>query len=428
MARIIVIADDLTGANATCSLIRKTGLSTASILSLREEAIPKDVDALAIPTNSRAVEPQEAYRRVRAALRVLKSEGVDIYNKRTDSTLRGNLGPEIKACLDELGDGRMAIAVPAYPNTGRVVVKETMLVNGELLVNSDAGHDAKAPVDTSNTTELLTRGFQGSYSVFGLDVVEEGPAAVAGVLRAEQAKGTRMVIFDAFSNDHIQNLAQGTMASGVSYLAVDPGPFTQALTREMLDLEVKLSRILMIVGSVTDITMQQLDVVIQDLDPYVVKVDAYHLIDQAQHEEEIRRAVECALEDGKGSELVLITSSPIGGGERLDLMAVSQEFGLSVDEASAQIADGLAKVGKKVLVSEKEFSGIFVSGGDITVSLCDVSQSVGVEILSEIVPLAAYGRVIGGELDNVRIISKGGMVGDDDTMRYCVQKLRGESV
>lgn len=428
MARIIVIADDLTGANATCSLIRKTGLSTASILSLRQGHIPAEVDALATPTNSRAIEPQAAYQRVREAVSLLKSPEVHIYNKRTDSTLRGNLGPEINAYLDELGDDRMAIAVPAYPNTGRVVVNQTMLVNGELLVNSDAGHDAKAPVDTSNTTELLTRGFAGSHAVYGLDVVEAGASAIARILKEEKAKGTRMVIFDAFSNSHIQNLAEGTLSSGVPYIAVDPGPYTLALTREMLDREVKLSRILMIVGSVTDSTMEQLEAVIKNLDPFVVKVDAYNLIHSGRLEAEISRAVKCALNDGANREIVLLTSSPIGGGRRLDLKAVSQEFGMTVDDASARISEGLARVGKEVLDSEKEFSGIFVSGGDITVSLCEVSESVGVQIESEIVPLAAYGRIIGGGLDGVRIISKGGMVGDRDTMLYCVQKLRGESV
>lgn len=427
MARIIVIADDLTGANATCSLIRKTGLSTASILSLKEGRIPAEVDALATPTNSRAIEPEAAYQRVREAVSILKSAEVVIYNKRTDSTLRGNLGPEISAYLDELGNDRMAIAVPAYPNTGRVVVNETMLVNGELLVNSDAGHDAKAPINTSNTTELLTRGFTGSHAVYGLDVVEEGPKAIARILKQEKAKGTRLVIFDAYSNGHIQNLAQGTLMSSVAYIAVDPGPYTLALTREMLDREVKLSRILMIVGSVTDSTLEQLEVVIKNLDPFVVQVDAYNLIHSEKLEAEISRAVECAVNDGKASEVVLLTSSPIGGRRRLDLKAVSREFDMSVDDASTRISEGLARIGKEVLNSEKEFAGIFVSGGDITVSLCEVSASMGIEIRSEIVPLAAYGRILGGELDGVRIISKGGMVGDRDTMLYCVHKLRGES-
>lgn len=59
------------------------------------------------------------------------------------------------------------------------------------------------------------------------------------------------------------------------------------------------------------------------------------------------------------------------------------------------------------------------------VSLCLEAKAAGIEIISEIVPLAAYGTMIGGELDGMRLISKGGMVGDKNTMKFCVNTLRG---
>ena len=39
--------------------------------------------------------------------------------------------------------------------------------------------------------------------------------------------------------------------------------------------------------------------------------------------------------------------------------------------------------------------------------------TVGLRLLDEVVPLAGYGELIGGEFSGMRFISKGGMVGDE---------------
>ncbi len=53
-------------------------------------------------------------------------------------------------------------------------------------------------------------------------------------------------------------------------------------------------------------------------------------------------------------------------------------------------------------------------------------ESQGIEIREEVIPLSAYGRMIGGLLPDHRIISKGGMVGDRDAMKICFEKLKKE--
>ena len=141
MAKVVMVADDLTGANANCSLMKKIGLTACSLLNSFNE-IPSDMDVVAYTTNSRAIEPEEAYKRVREGLKKLKDDEVILYSKRIDSTLRGNLGSELRAFLDELED-YIGICVPAYPDSGRIVVNGTMIVNGSLLMNTDAGKDSK---------------------------------------------------------------------------------------------------------------------------------------------------------------------------------------------------------------------------------------------------------------------------------------------
>ena len=156
MTKFRIIADDLTGANANCSLMKKIGLSAATVLA-GDGAMPENFDALAITTNSRAFEPENSYDVVKKALDRFIGEDVELYSKRIDSTLRGNLGPEINAFFDKLGDDYIGIAVPAYPASGRIVVNGEMFVNGNLLTNSDAGKDTKTPVHTSKVIDLLKK-------------------------------------------------------------------------------------------------------------------------------------------------------------------------------------------------------------------------------------------------------------------------------
>lgn len=56
--------------------------------------------------------------------------------------------------------------------------------------------------------------------------------------------------------------------------------------------------------------------------------------------------------------------------------------------------------------------------------MSDELGATGIEILEEVVPLAAYGKMIGGVKPGLHIISKGGMVGDKDTMKDCIEKLK----
>ena len=97
MAACVVVADDLTGANATGVLLTKMQYRAATIMSLKDMD-PEQVqesDCLLYPTDSRGVDPQEAYRRVYEASERLKDDSVLLYGKRIDSTLRGNLGSEL---------------------------------------------------------------------------------------------------------------------------------------------------------------------------------------------------------------------------------------------------------------------------------------------------------------------------------------------
>src|SRR3712207_8012949 len=85
MVKYVIVADDLTGSNATCSLLKKIGLRAASVFQLSSEKM-EEMDVISYSTDSRGITKEEAYERVKRAINVLKRDEILLYNKRIDST------------------------------------------------------------------------------------------------------------------------------------------------------------------------------------------------------------------------------------------------------------------------------------------------------------------------------------------------------
>ncbi|MFD0777084.1 nucleotide-binding domain containing protein, partial [Streptomonospora algeriensis] len=69
-------------------------------------------------------------------------------------------------------------------------------------------------------------------------------------------------------------------------------------------------------------------------------------------------------------------------------------------------------------------SGLYTSGGEVTSAVLDALHVRAFEVGGEVVPLAVHGRLSGGALDGVPVVTKGGLVGDDATLAECLAELR----
>lgn len=423
MSKVVMIADDLTGANANCSLMKKIGLTACSLLNLNDE-IPKDMDVVAYTTNSRAISEDEAYGRVKQGIEKLVNDEVILYSKRIDSTLRGNLGSELRAFLDEL-EGYMGICVPAYPDSGRIVINGTMLVNGSLLMNTDAGKDSKTPVFSNNAEELLKKDLNYPIKSIYLEDVEKGPSYISEIIKSEKQKGTRLIVFDGVSNKHLEDIAKGVVISKEKVFAVDAGPFTKTLTEEIMANKGADNKVLMVVGSVTDITIKQMHETIFDHSVEVIDINPLKFVEDNDVSDYINEIILKADDLFNNSEVVMITTTPYREDQkRLNLKEISKQKNISVDDISISISSGLAKLAGEILELKHNFAGIFCTGGDITVAFSEETGAMGIEIREEILPLVAYGRLMGGKFPSLRIVSKGGMVGDKHAMTKCINKLK----
>ena len=424
MQKYIVIADDLTGSNATCSLFKKIGLRAASILKLQGDK-NYDVDVISYSTASRGLDKEEAYNKVSEAIKILKNKDVLVYNKRIDSTLRGNIGTEINAMLDNLEDDRIAVVVPAYPDSGRIVVNKTMLVNGVLLENSDAGKDPKTPIKTSCVESLVQKDIKYSSTYFTLSDIAQPIEEIAKKIQ-EAIKKSRVLIFDAVNNEDIIKISKAIIHSDINIVTVDPGPFTLYYSKELQKKNHLEKKILMVIGSVTPTTKKQIEYILQEEDIFLVKMKIEDFFEKESCSKEIERVISFIKKGITSYDLFLVTTSPIGDEKKADLQKLAENLNTTVEEISKIIANTLTETVVKILKETEKFEGVYSSGGDITIALLEKLKAIGVEIREEVIPLAAYGRIIGGDFPNLKLVSKGGMVGDEKTIKLCLHKIKND--
>lgn len=140
MRKILVLADDLTGALECGALLE------GAVVTL---GAPPETGAAVVDTETRHASPGEAAARVRTLAQYFPAE---LIYKKTDSTLRGNIGAEL-AALPPL---RIHYA-PAYPRLGRTVRGGRLYVDGVPLEQTAFARDPLDPVTEGRVARVLER-------------------------------------------------------------------------------------------------------------------------------------------------------------------------------------------------------------------------------------------------------------------------------
>lgn len=429
MPQCVVIADDLTGANATGVLIKKLNYSTYTVMNTERLELTKlsESDCILYPTDSRAVDPQIAYNRVYNVASLLKDNKVKLYSKRIDSTLRGNLGSETDALLDALNNQSIAIVVPCFPEAKRILVGGYLLVNTVPLHRTEAATDPKNPVRTSMAQTLYEE--QSKYPIASLYINDLmlGKEHLIDRIRELQAADVRIIIFDAVTQEDMDLIAEAVIESQVNFISVDPGSFTATVTRKLIVPISQKSKykILATVGSVNPIAKIQMDELFLAQRVFNVFVQTREFLEgEDRQRHEIERVVKEIIDHCEAFEICSVIGDGIMPQNRIDFTSYANRYKCSTDEVSNLINSSMAEITYRILKQEPAFQGIYTSGGDITVAVSKKFDTAGIKLLDEVVPLAAYGEFIAGEFGGLKIITKGGMAGDKSALITCMRYLK----
>ena len=323
MPQCVVIADDLTGGNATGVLLKKMNYQAYTVMNTESMDLQalEDCDCVIYPTDSRSVAPEVAYQRVYDICSLLKDDAVKVYSNRIDSTLRGNLGSETDAMLDCLGEDYVAIVAPCFPASGRIVIGGYMLVNGLPLHKTDIAIDPKTPVKVSEVEVLFHE--QSKYktaSILMKDLMH-GKHYLADVMKAHVAEGCRILVVDCVTQEDLDLIADAAITSKLKIVAVDPGVFTATLSRKLITPTQKKekNRILAVVGSVNPNTKAQMEELWLSQRIHNVFVKTRELLEsEEQRSAEIQRVIHEILEVSHLNTVSTVTGDGIYPENRID--------------------------------------------------------------------------------------------------------------
>lgn len=423
---VLIVADDMTGSNVTNSLLAKQGLKVGTLTKMSITPGYENYDALGVNTESRGVSREEAYHRVKKCVDQSKSPEIKFYNKRIDSTMRGNIGGEIQGMLDSLGEEYIAFVVPAYPDSEKIVIGNYMLVDGKLLELTDVAVDPTSPVHSSRINTIINEQTRYSIGTISMETIALGKDAILDTIDALISADVRIIVLDATSNEQIQEIAEAVVDAQVPFISVDPGPFTQALvniTKNHQELKGR-QKILYLIGSASPIAVDQIAHLRIEHDPIVVKINAEKFIEKSTFQDEVDRVFNQVMDNIDKGQMFLVATM-INQDDKLNLQELSKKHGQTLMEISARICEGIADTGKKILEeSDNQFGAIYTSGGDVTVEFLSEVGAEGVQIIDEIEPLTVYGQIMGGVLDDLSIVTKGGLAGGQKTLSHVASYLK----
>ena len=273
-----IIADDLTGANATGVSLAKAGFVSATIVFGGKVPANNTFTSISVDTDSRYAPVEIAKERVTATYKQLRDWGADVVAKRIDSTIRGNLGAEIDALLEATGEQSVAIVVASYPDSGRVTSGGYLLVEGVPVQETGVAKDPMNPITESYIPTVIAEQSQFGIGHIGLHDVLQGKSRIIPKLQSLIEQNKRVIVFDAVTNEEIDQIAEAMAAVEDRILfPVDPGPLSAAYARVKKEQDVDEQKYIVTVGSVTSQTGRQLQYLIDKTNANPVYVDAVKL-------------------------------------------------------------------------------------------------------------------------------------------------------
>ena len=410
--KILVVADDFTGSNDTGVQFSKRKLKSIVITNKDNfNKSLKDCDVLVVDTESRFDDREEAYRKTFEIGTIAKANKIKCVYKKLDSTLRGNIGAEISGLMDSL-EIRYAVIVPAYPSNNRITKEGLVYVKGKLLAETEVSSDPRTPVKESFIPKILSQQTDKSIGTINFNEVSAGKQILLQSLQQKMKDGIRMIVIDAQDDGDLDMIASVTAPMKDRILFAGSPGFAEYLPKYLIPEKEKKS-VVVIAGSVSEITRKQIDYASRKSSVRLIDIDIEKILGGDQALEKKRIFVVVKESSGKG-ENIIIRSAPNNDSVALSLEA-GQKHGLTGSEISEAIALFLGEIAGEIIRNIK-INGILLTGGDIAIKTAQSLMVSGTIILDEIQPGIPYGHFTEEQYKNVTIVTKAGGFGSEDAI------------
>ena len=418
------IADDYTGASDLANTLTRCGLRTVQTIGIPSDelALP-DVDAVVVSLKSRSIEAELAVSRSRTADKWLRGRGAEHVLFKIcstfDSTDAGNIGPVMDALRADSGDA-MVLVTPAFPETGRTVYQGNLFVGAVPLNESPLRHHPLNPMHDSNLVRVLARQSKTRISLVDLADIARGKDAVRARLAELSGKGFGAAIADAVFErdletigkvalDHRLSVGASGFGLGLARALVASGRIKPGASNAVSGAPLG-GPAACLAGSCSQATLQQIACAEQVMP--VLHLDPDQVV---RGKDEAQRALAWARERLKDGAILIASSSTPDQVAALQASHGRDAAGHAIEQAMADIAEGLLQSGVRRLV---------VAGGETSGAVVDRLRIPGFLVGAEIAAGVPVLRAVGAKNGEMLLALKSGNFGGPEFFSDALKLMR----
>jgi 3-dehydrotetronate 4-kinase len=419
-----VVADDLTGATDVALMLQRAGMRVVQAIGVpaSASALP-EAQAVVVSLKSRTAPTAEAVAQSLASARALRERGAKQllfkYCSTFDSTDAGNIGPVMDALRADSGDA-MVLVTPAFPETGRTVYQGNLFVGAVPLNESPLKDHPLNPMHDSNLVRVLARQSKTKVGLVDLAVLARGPDVVRARLADLAGKGFGAAIADAVFErdletigtvalDHRLSVGASGIGLGLARALVGSGSIKPNAPDAVAGTAVG-GPAACLAGSCSQATLQQ--IASAEADMPVLHLDPDRVV---AGPEEARRALAWARERFREGPVLIASSSTPDQVAALQARHGRDAAGHAIEQAMADIAEGLVQSGvRRLVVAGGETSGAVVDRLGIPGFLVGAEIAAGVPVL----------RAVGARDGDMLLALKSGNFGGPEFFSDALKLMR----
>ena len=422
MIKLVIIADDLTGALDTGVQFSKKNMSVivTTDLNFNFEEFSKEIDVIVIDTESRHIPNDEAKKRVKSVLSKLDKEKIKFFYKKTDSTLRGNIGSEIEGFMEGLNINEVSF-IPAFPLSKRTVKDGILYVDNIKLAETQFAMDILNPVTDSFIPDIINK--QSKIKVEIKDINED--------FTSQNTEDKNIYIFDSENMDEMENIGKVLHNKNRLYYTVGNAGFAEVLTHYIKsdtkkeDIILEDDRILFVCGSVNITSLKQCkyaekigyysnslkfsDIILEDY-----KNCNNYISDKEYLKEKINNNKKFLLRTSDSEDVIK------------KAVEYTEKNNISMENLTSNIANSTGQLVSD-LIKEQNIKNLIIFGGD---TLMGILKNIGCHYIipiSEIFPGVVFTKAV-GKNSVVNVITKAGGFGEENIIEKINEFLEKHSI
>lgn len=422
MVKLVIIADDLTGALDTGVQFSKKNMSAivTTDLNFNFEDICKEADVVVIDTESRHIPAYEAKERVKSALSKFDKKEIKFFYKKTDSTLRGNIGSEVEGFMEGLNIDEVSF-IPAFPLGKRTVKDGVLYVNNVKLAETQFAMDILNPVTDSFIPDIINK--QSDINVKLKDINEE--------FSPLDNKEKHIYIFDSENMEDMENIGKFLHNKNRLNYTIGNAGFAEVLTHYIKsdtkkeDIILEDDRILFVCGSVNITSLKQCkyaekigycsdslkftNIISEDY-----KNSDNYITDKEYFKEKINNNKKFLLRTTDSEDVIK------------KAIEYTEKNSIPMEELTSNIANSTGQLVSD-LIREHDIKNLIIFGGD---TLMGILKNIGCQYIipvSEIFPGVVFTRAVGKDTA-INVITKAGGFGEESIIERINEFLENHSI